>query len=737
MDSMSDLGGDSQETLQYSGSGNSPSRPESFIGFPRPPLSLSRPNGNRTLSDLHAESPPGTPNFSKPKPWGRPESSTTLASPYSATPSPYASTEAFKSLIPGHQSPTPEKDQSSHIITLNPRDDWNHMPTWKRRLFLLAPFLCVLTLVSYWVYFVLRILFVVDAQQKNGESFPMAWVFIGTEISVAVPLFIQTLWNVFILKRRKRAQLRLEGDDVPSVDCFITCCKEEVDVIMDTTRAACEVDWPIDKFRVIVLDDGGDPMLREAVQNLGHVYPNLWYRARTKIPGVPHHFKAGNLNYGLDEVHNMPGGASRFMAALDADMIPEKHWLRALMPHLLIDDKCAMACPPQLFYNVPKGDPLAQSLDFFVHICEPIKDALGVAWCTGSGYIFRRTAIDDIGGFPKGSLAEDVATSTNMLGKGWNTAYIHEPLQFGTVPDSYGSHLKQRTRWAIGTVDTAFKLKFCLYGDHIKHMKFFPRLSGFLFALLSLYNIPLMLSLFALPIVLVSGMPLIAYANDDQLRWLIRACFATVLINRICEIVLYLPAGYATGQRGARTQLWMAPYISLSIIRSFFLPKWLGGAVQNFQPTGSIKSDLNERDPVLRAGLVRRIYTIMFNYLGIYHVIYVYFVLAAVSLSSSRCVAENARVYDKLLCLLTHAFWPPAAWIIVCSAFWIPMAYAIDPPNMPPREDLLEIDPKTGVKRPTEKAKAIGWGFRDATGELENTFTTAFTALIFVAAFFY
>ena len=232
-------------------------------------------------------------------------------------------------------------------------------------------------------------------------------------------------------------------------------------------------------------------------------------------------------------------------------------------------------------------------------------------------------------------------------------------------------------------------------------------------------------------------MPLIAYANDDQLRWLIRACFATVLINRLCEIILYLPAGYATGQRGARTQLWMAPYISLSIIRSFFLPKWLGGAVQNFQPTGSIKSDLNERDPVLRAGLIRRIYTILFNYLGIYHVIYVYFVLSAVSLSSSRCVAENGRVYDKLLCLLTHAFWPPVAWIIVCSAFWIPVTYAIDPPNMPPREDLLEIDPKTGVKRPTEKAKAIGWGFRDGTGEMEYTVTTAFTCLIFVAAFFY
>jgi hypothetical protein len=88
-DSVSDLGGESQETLRHRD--DSPNRPESFIGFPRPPLSLSRPNGNRTLSDLHAESPPGTPNYSRPamKPWGRPESSTTLISPYSAAPSPY------------------------------------------------------------------------------------------------------------------------------------------------------------------------------------------------------------------------------------------------------------------------------------------------------------------------------------------------------------------------------------------------------------------------------------------------------------------------------------------------------------------------------------------------------------------------------------------------------------------------------------------------------------------------
>ena len=49
-----------------------------------------------------------------------------------------------------------------------------------------------------------------------------------------------------------------------------------------------------------------------------------------------------------------------------------------MLPHLVSDPKMALACPPQLFYNTPASDPLSQSLDFFVHVIEPIKDSLGV-----------------------------------------------------------------------------------------------------------------------------------------------------------------------------------------------------------------------------------------------------------------------------------------------------------------------------------------------------------------------
>ena len=59
---------------------------------------------------------------------------------------------------------------------------------------------------------------------------------------------------------------------------------------------------------------------------------------------------------------------------------------------------------PQSYYNVPNDDPLNQTLNLLAFTAEPIKDACGVAWCTGSGWIARRAAIAAIGGFPIGSF---------------------------------------------------------------------------------------------------------------------------------------------------------------------------------------------------------------------------------------------------------------------------------------------------------------------------------------------
>lgn len=130
------------------------------------------------------------------------------------------------------------------------------------------------------------------------------------------------------------------------VDVFITCAGEDTDTILNTTKAACASDYPSDRFRVIVLDDAGSAEVSSAVKSLRKTRNNVYYTARIK--GKDHQFKAGNLNHGYDFVKTLPGGPADFIAGLDADMIADPAWLRALLPQLLADPNVALAQCPQV-----------------------------------------------------------------------------------------------------------------------------------------------------------------------------------------------------------------------------------------------------------------------------------------------------------------------------------------------------------------------------------------------------
>ena len=133
---------------------------------------------------------------------------------------------------------------------------------------------------------------------------------------------------------------------MPRVDVLITCAGEDDEIVFKTVEGACASDYPQDAFRVIVLDDGGSSKLSARIDELAKSRPNLHYSSRPK--DKKHGFKAGNLNHGLDLLTSLPGGPAEYIAALDADMIPDPEWLRALVPHLLPDPKIALAQPPQV-----------------------------------------------------------------------------------------------------------------------------------------------------------------------------------------------------------------------------------------------------------------------------------------------------------------------------------------------------------------------------------------------------
>lgn len=238
-------------------------------------------------------------------------------------------------------------------------------------------------------------------------------------LTAAVPYQLKTMIDsLAIFVGSWRPKLRLVGDAVPAVDVAIVCCKEPLDVILDTVKAALNTDYPSHRLRLVVSDDGAQPAVAAGVAALQAQHPSrqLLYTARRKTLGDAH--KAGNLNHVLRFLAARPGGAAPFLASLDADMIAERRWLRAQLPHLLRDPRLAFTCPPPRFYNVPVDDPLAQSLLVFQRFEEIAKDRVGFPWCTGSGWVMRREALVEVGGFPELSVTEDLLLGNLILGKG-------------------------------------------------------------------------------------------------------------------------------------------------------------------------------------------------------------------------------------------------------------------------------------------------------------------------------
>ena len=192
-------------------------------------------------------------------------------------------------------------------------------------------------LLNYGVFLHWRIYAAILAEAL--VTFPEMLFLLGTTIAI---------WELPKSSNMRRSYY-LKGDVAPEVDVFITCAGEPVSVVVDTVRAATAQDYPTTSFRVLVLDDGDNQDLRQALCKLSKEpimehHPAVRYLAR---PPDDHNFgKAGNLQYGIERTRRQIN--SDFVASLDADMIVEPDWLRRMIPHALVDDTIGLVNPPQV-----------------------------------------------------------------------------------------------------------------------------------------------------------------------------------------------------------------------------------------------------------------------------------------------------------------------------------------------------------------------------------------------------
>ena len=224
----------------------------------------------------------------------------------------------------------------------------------------------------------------------------------------------------------------LNGKEI-SVDVFITVYGEERSKIRATAAAAMAIKG---MHRTWILDDGRSDDVQALAEELG-----CHYVRRLSSNGA----KAGNINHALSITRG------EFFCVFDADFVPKPEFLIETVP-FFVNSNVAFVQTPQTYGNlinmVSRGAGYMQAV--FYKFIQPGRNHFNAAFCVGTNVIFRRAAINDIGGIYTDSKSEDVWTSLMLHERGWKTIYIPRTLAVGDAPETIEAYTKQQLRWATG-----------------------------------------------------------------------------------------------------------------------------------------------------------------------------------------------------------------------------------------------------------------------------------------------
>ena len=225
------------------------------------------------------------------------------------------------------------------------------------------------------------------------------------------------------------------------VDVLVPTYMEPLAVIRRTAMAARDIRYP---HRTLLLDDGRRPEVEALARELG-----IDYASRPENL----HAKAGNLNFGLSL------SKADFVMVLDADHIAMPHALCVTLG-FFADPDVAIVQTAQDYYNTnafqymnTRTGGIWNDQSFFFHISQPCRDSHNGATCVGTGVVYRRSALDAIGGVPEETVTEDLHTSIRLQKRGYRLVYVNDPVSYGIAEAEIGEYYKTRLRWGHGNLD--------------------------------------------------------------------------------------------------------------------------------------------------------------------------------------------------------------------------------------------------------------------------------------------
>ena len=219
-------------------------------------------------------------------------------------------------------------------------------------------------------------------------------------------------------------------------------------------EAVCAIEYPRELVEIQVLDDSVDEtrsIAESAVRRFAAQGIDIKYFHREDRVG----FKAGALEAGLKTARG------EFIAIFDADFLPTSDFLTRLMPHF---------GDPGVGMVQARWGHINQDYSLLTKIQAILLDGHFVLEhggrnrsgrffnFNGTAGVWRRSAIDDAGGWQHDTLTEDLDLSYRAQLRGWRFVFLSDLIAPAEVPVEMNAFKSQQHRWAKGSIQTCRKL---------------------------------------------------------------------------------------------------------------------------------------------------------------------------------------------------------------------------------------------------------------------------------------
>lgn len=293
----------------------------------------------------------------------------------------------------------------------------------------------LITLGVYLYYLIYRVRYTI-----NPESLILSVSFFYAEAHgfLALFLFFFQIWR----PAERKSSLPTPG---LSVDIYIPTYNEDISILRKTALSCARIRYPHTTY---ILDDGNRPELAKDAERWGSKY--IARKERTDA-------KAGNLNNAL---HRTDGD---YVVVFDADFVPQPNFLDKTLGYFH-DPKVAFVQTPHNYYNIDsfqfrinkKKEQSWNEQDIFYKLMMPCRDYWNSTFFTGSAAVFRKRALEDIGGIATGNITEDINTTILLYSRGWKGIYHNEILSNGLAAKDLKNYHTQVLRWAEGNIGLFF-----------------------------------------------------------------------------------------------------------------------------------------------------------------------------------------------------------------------------------------------------------------------------------------